>query len=703
MFPDLVITNVIAPSSIFIGDTFSISWTIENQGILATNSNIYSKVVFSYDNVYDSSDLFLTYEALDNFQENPLSPGESHTFTAIARDHTTRQLSVGEGFLVVVADANNFEQEIDENNNIYAVPTLVQLPDVDLIITNVSIPPSSLRQGDTFPISWTIKNQGSMATNAYLLSSGIYFSTDTIYDGLDISLADGYLRSPLAAGESHTFTDIADDYGTSQLPTGEGFILSLVDIANLQAETDESNNGYVVATPLTVTPSNDVDLVITQASAPTIVTSQNNYVSWTVQNQGSQSLDIQVSCFYYKFSGNCSGVLNDSVYFSSDENYDDSDILLASASYYKPTAIPVYSSGHSYSFSAGTSYTQGVKLDLSNVSQLLDGYLLFRTNDINIHHIPSVYRYRAGAYPESNRNNNTFAVPITILPSGFNPAQYGASNPDLIQTFGYDLAAFNQHYIEFGYAEKRNIDSFDERSYLASYDDLIQYYGYDLEGATEHYIRYGFYEERTTNHFKADQYLASHADLIQYYGYSLSQASLHFIIHGFYEGRSPDLFEEGIYLASHDDLIQHYGDDFEGATKHYIRHGFDEGRTTDGFAPTQYLASHDDLIQYYGDDLEGATKHYIQNGFDEGRLRDNFWEDIYLASHNDLIEAFAYDLEAATLHYIDRGMSEGRAKYQFDPTAYLNNYTDLQAAFGDDLTAATQHYILYGYAEGRTY
>jgi hypothetical protein len=78
-----------------------------------------------------------------------------------------------------------------------------------------------------------------------------------------------------------------------------------------------------------------------------------------------------------------------------------------------------------------------------------------------------------------------------------NGLQYIASYPDLIRSLGANEAAGQQHYLQFGQAEGRIPDLFNEVQYLAKYPDLQAAYGTDTRAATIHYILYGFAEGRT--------------------------------------------------------------------------------------------------------------------------------------------------------------------------------------------------------------
>ena len=59
------------------------------------------------------------------------------------------------------------------------------------------------------------------------------------------------------------------------------------------------------------------------------------------------------------------------------------------------------------------------------------------------------------------------------------------------------------HYEEFGFAEQRSIDSFDELSYVAIHSDLMNAFGSNMstleERALKHYISFGSNEPRNTS------------------------------------------------------------------------------------------------------------------------------------------------------------------------------------------------------------
>ena len=81
---------------------------------------------------------------------------------------------------------------------------------------------------------------------------------------------------------------------------------------------------------------------------------------------------------------------------------------------------------------------------------------------------------------------------------------YIASYPDLMNAYGANEAAGADHYLNYGYAEKRTV-TFDALKYIASYPDLLSYFGDDVAGAARHYITTGRGEGRSVDTSLATQ------------------------------------------------------------------------------------------------------------------------------------------------------------------------------------------------------
>ncbi len=179
-------------------------------------------------------------------------------------------------------------------------------------------------------------------------------------------------------------------------------------------------------------------------------------------------------------------------------------------------------------------------------------------------------------------SSNPLSFEIVPYNDSFDPAQYGASHPDLMQAFASlpypdKLTAFATHYQTFGQQEGRATDTFDEARYLLSYGDLLNVYGTDLNKATEHYINYGFFEGRDPGLFPCDRYIATYPDLIETFNYNLEAGAKHYLFNGQAEQRQV-VFDPENYLNLYGDLQTAFGNDLVAATRHFIESGYMEGR-----------------------------------------------------------------------------------------------------------------------------
>ncbi|MFM6406117.1 MAG: CARDB domain-containing protein, partial [Microcystis sp.] len=98
----------------------------------------------------------------------------------------------------------NLERESDENNNTLARPISITNDRPDLAISATETP-RTVNAGSSFQVSWTVKNQGTVAANANWYD-GVYLSNDATYDSSDFYLTNQYIDSetPLAANGTYT-------------------------------------------------------------------------------------------------------------------------------------------------------------------------------------------------------------------------------------------------------------------------------------------------------------------------------------------------------------------------------------------------------------------------------------------------------------------------------------------------------------------
>src|SRR5207253_2449109 len=127
-------------------------------------------------------------------------------------------------------------------------------PDVDLIVTGVTPTPSTLIEGTSLNLTYTVLNQGS-ATASSVSADTFYLSDDDILDNSDVSIGfNSVFGQPALAG--HTTYTATASLTIPSTTTGSKRLLIVADrfgtfdtVGN-QGETNETNN--VLSIPVTV-------------------------------------------------------------------------------------------------------------------------------------------------------------------------------------------------------------------------------------------------------------------------------------------------------------------------------------------------------------------------------------------------------------------------------------------------------------------
>src|SRR5262249_53254884 len=145
-------------------------------------------------------------------------------------------VALGDDYLLIFTDVNNFVSESVEANNITAVPIKLLYP-ADLTVSTASAPASAL-VGQSIPVSWTVTNQGSsQAFGSW--TDAFYLSNDNVLDASDTLVA-------VQSAAPQTYLAAGDKYSLSQnitIPTtatsGNQYLLVAADYNNQVFETDE--------------------------------------------------------------------------------------------------------------------------------------------------------------------------------------------------------------------------------------------------------------------------------------------------------------------------------------------------------------------------------------------------------------------------------------------------------------------------------
>lgn len=196
-------------------------------------------------------------------------------------------IAPGPYYLLCVADHLDLVIEADEQNNVFALPLLVQPPSVDLDFgRHRTLSNTQPGAGSRLKVTCTLQNEGSASLDS--AGVGYYLSADRLLSADDVLLGRAS-AGPLWPGDTyygsvaHTVTIPA---GT---PPGKRYLLLAADYQNRVAELDETNN--VAPLPLEVV-APDVDLTSTAPRNGSIYNPTVGslfYTRCTLANRGTTS------------------------------------------------------------------------------------------------------------------------------------------------------------------------------------------------------------------------------------------------------------------------------------------------------------------------------------------------------------------------------------------------------------------------------
>ena len=312
--PDLQVVAAMGPTKADSGSIVTVNWTVANAGDLPANlSYWYDAVYLTANGLLDPNAILLGYQK----NVSSLLPGGSYTNSMAVGLPINIQSNY---YFVVVADGFNYIPEAGaENNNSYVItpPVFITLAPVpDLAVTSV-ITPASAKAGQTFHLSWVVKNVGTTnATSAWYDTA--YLSADQILDPtVDTYLGYTYQNHDLAPGDSYTNSA---DFPIPQGLSGPFYVFVTTDAGHYINERGQlTNNTAYNPQAMQVQLLPPVDLVAGQVTIPVnAVPGQNMTVSYTVLNQGSNT---------------ALGSWQDSLFISADTNWDVGDKLFASVTH----------------------------------------------------------------------------------------------------------------------------------------------------------------------------------------------------------------------------------------------------------------------------------------------------------------------------------------------------------------------------------
>ncbi len=288
---DLSVTELVAePDTFESGTMVTLHWKTTNSGDLATGTAWSERV--DVRNTTTGDHLISADLPYDPMQpgNGSLAPGTSRTWSYTFQ-LPNADAGVGEIEVIVTSDIYNdvFEynaEDTAETNNSATLTrnsTLAKSP--DLVTSQVAAPSLTIGDPAQVTVSWTVTNDGNVATPLSTWTDQIVVSSDGVFGNGD--------EQVLATFVHNGALDISQSYSRSETillpPAFEGrfhlFVYS--DAGDAMFELNEVNNAAQAPDFFDVAPTSYADLVVNSVTAPTSAASGKlATVGWTVANQG---------------------------------------------------------------------------------------------------------------------------------------------------------------------------------------------------------------------------------------------------------------------------------------------------------------------------------------------------------------------------------------------------------------------------------
>ena len=275
--PDLVVAAPqVSKTALHPGESFTLSATVKNQGDAASEATTLR--------FYRSTDTTITtadVEVGTAIVSSLVSSGSSEANLTLTAPASPRTYYYG----ACVDTVNN--EGVTDNNCSTAVRTTVSTAP-DLVIVAPQISKATLRPGESFTLSATVRNQGDTAAQATTLR--FYRSTDTTITTSDVAISTAVVSS-LAP------SDTREASLTLTAPTAVGtyYYGACVDAVTNEGVT---NNNCSTAATLIVFTTPDLVVVAPQVSKVTLRPGESFTLSATVRNQGDAALEATTLRFY---------------------------------------------------------------------------------------------------------------------------------------------------------------------------------------------------------------------------------------------------------------------------------------------------------------------------------------------------------------------------------------------------------------------
>jgi hypothetical protein len=272
--PDLRVTSIIKPGTVFSGQTINVRYTVRNFGTGGTRASSWR------DFVYLNSDSVTGGTHTNNIlHTGSLDPDSSY----VVNTSFVLPLNISGGYYInVYTDAQNHVYEhASENNNerISDSMKVILTPPPDLIVRNVDAR-DTVSNRETLNVKYELINQGGSATNSTWYDN-IYISKFKPFNAGTSTLLGSYGRAGIASDDTQ---HLSENVAVPSNINGAYYIYILSDAANSQFEGSKDTNNVSAPAAIRV---ESADLIVTSVTIPSTDTSGTEInVEWTVKNNG---------------------------------------------------------------------------------------------------------------------------------------------------------------------------------------------------------------------------------------------------------------------------------------------------------------------------------------------------------------------------------------------------------------------------------
>ena len=275
--PDLVVAAPqISKGTLHPGESFTLSATVRNQGDAAAQATTL-RFYRSTDTTITTADVTIGTAAVSSLA--PSGAGEaSLTLTA--------PTAVGTYYYGACVDAVDNEGTTNNNCSIAVRITVSTAP--DLVVAAPQVSKGSLRPGESFTLSATVRNQGDAAAQATTLR--FYRSTDTTITTADVAIGTAVVGSLAPSDTSEASLTL-----TAPTAVGTYYYGACVDAIDNENVT---NNNCSTAVRITVSTAPDLVVTAPQVDNGALLPGESFTLSATVRNQGDAAAQATTLRFY---------------------------------------------------------------------------------------------------------------------------------------------------------------------------------------------------------------------------------------------------------------------------------------------------------------------------------------------------------------------------------------------------------------------